>query len=139
MHNMSFLISRSLYKFFLNLILVARLVNGKPQMRGAREEWEGGQEWIAAGPPEDYPSYPTQPDQLPPDQLPPDQLPPPNPPYIGNLSIRPSSTIDSNCHVCTISVSSISLYYWPVQSTNTACLATLPPQPSPTYPPDLNP
>ena len=129
MHNMSFPISRSPYTFFFNLILIAQLVNGKPQMRGGRQEWEGGQEWIAAGPPENSPGYPTQPDQL----------PPPNPPYIGNLSIRPSSTIDSNCHVCTISVSSISLYYWPVESTNTACLATLPPQPSPTYPPDLNP
>ena len=138
---MSFPISRSRYKFLLNLILAAQLVSGKPQMGAGRQEWNGGQGWIAAGPPGNNPSYPTQPDELPPSEYStqPEELPPPNPPSVGNLSIRPSSTIDSNCHVCTISVSSISLYYWPVQSTNTACLATLPPQPEPTYPPDLNP
>ena len=141
MHSMSFPISRSRYKFFFNLILVAQLVNGNPQRWGGGQYREGGQEWIAASPPGNSPSYPNQPDQLPPPDYPtqPDTIPPPNTPYAGNLSIRPSSTIDSNCHACTISVSSISLYYWPVQSTNTACLATLPPQPVPTYPPGLNP
>lgn len=146
MRNMNFRVSRSHYSIFLNLILVAQLVNGKPQRRGPYggwegdqvgqaqgglegQGWEGGQEWIAADPAGNSPDYPTQPDQL----------PPPNPPYVGNLSIRPSPTVDSNCHACTISVSSISLYYWPVESTNTACLVTLPPQPSPTYPPGLNP
>ena len=133
--------SRSRYKLFLNLILAAQLVSGKPEMRAGNHYHQGGQEWIAAGPPGNNPSYPTQPDELPPPDYPtqPDEIPPPNPPYVGTLSIRPSPTIDSNCHACTISVSSISLYYWPMQSTNTACLATLPPQPAPTYPPGLNP
>ncbi|KAM0805005.1 hypothetical protein BDR22DRAFT_969256 [Usnea florida] len=38
-----------------------------------------------------------------------------------------------------MAVSSVALYYWPQESTNTACLSTVPSPPSPTIPPGLNP
>lgn len=65
---------------------------------------------------------------------------PPNPAFAPNQSvIQPSPTYNADCHLCTISLSSVSLYYWPQESANTACLATVPSPPSATIPSGLNP
>lgn len=85
---------------------------------------------------------------------------PPSPAIVANQSVQPSPTYSPGCQAtvstCTVTAlvsldsvpffsrnskmnQSVSLFYWPQESTNTACLATAPSPPSAAIPSGLNP